>query len=67
MTNRRTNLIKGQSEDALKKTETESTCFAPRLIPKSIKFDNVDGTHKEAMEFFGNLRKTCRNNESGGE
>ena len=67
MTNRRTNLIKGQSERDFEKNYPTSTCFTPRPLHPSIDISNNVGSHDEAKLFFANLRKTCRKSESRGE
>ena len=64
MTNQRTNLIKGQSERAFQKSYTTSTVFIPQPICPSIDISNSIGSHDEAVLFFANLRKTCRNSKS---
>ena len=68
MTNRRANLIKGQSERSFEKSYTTSTGgFTPRPLYPSIDISNTVGSHDEAKLFFANLRKTCRTSESGEE
>ena len=67
MANQKLNLIKGQPERRFEKTKTESTCFTPQPEHSSIDIFNGVGSHKEAMEFSANLRKTCRNSKLEGK
>ena len=67
MTNKRSNLIKGQSERSFQKSYPTSTSFIQRPLHPSIDISNNVGSQDEAKRFFVNLRKTCKSSESEGE
>ena len=72
MANRRLNRIKGQLDNYSEEKESylrskygiPSICSNGRMGPPCMPYNQSDpSTHAEAVNFFAQLQKTCKNNE----